>query len=209
MVIPSWFQCIRVTDELDCNGNATADGGIRESRCCWRVSCLSATFLCYCCYYLRGSSVRTMNNKQCNCIFWAEKMQYMEKKRLFKWCPLQRWEADSLSAVPAVPLLNSELQEPLALQEKNCRSPFASRSPHGGSVNCSWFTCRACTSVLYLKLHHFSAGAGVGVLPWLKLGKHMTQKKGFEILKETLKAGSPLSKYIEWEKCSVCDHAKG
>lgn len=140
-----------------------------------------------------------------------KKCNLRRRKGYLNGVPLQRWEAGFLSAVPAVPLLNSELQEPLALQEKDCRSPFASRSPHGGSgsVSCSWFTCRVCTSVLYLKLQHFSAGAGVKGADPAETGKAHDPEKWFEILKENVKAGAPLSKYIKWEKFSVCDHAKG
>lgn len=210
MVIPSWIQCICITDELDCNGNATADGGIRGSSCCWRVSCLSAAFLWYWCYYPRGSWVRTMHNKQCNFISWAEKIQFMEKKRLFKWCPpakVRSWFPFSSSSCSPLELWAAGafgspggLQVPLCIQESHGGS---------GSVSCSWFTCRVCTSVLYLKLQHFSAGAGVKGADPAETGKAHDPEKWFEILKESVKAGAPLSKYIKWEKFSVCDHAKG
>lgn len=89
MVNPFWIHCIhaaRDDDELGCNGSTTADGGITGSRCCWHVVCLSVSLLWHWCYYPRGLSVTTMNDKQCNCCFLMREDAIEKKSYLSGVC---------------------------------------------------------------------------------------------------------------------------
>lgn len=121
---------------------------------------------------------------------------FLEQKKYNLWrrkgylngVPLQRWEAGSLSAVPAVPLLNFELQEPLALQE-DCRSPFASRSlmvaVAVSAALDSHAECVLLSSTLNFSI--FQLVLVSRVLTRLKLGKHMTQKNDLKSWRKALK----------------------
>ena len=69
--------------------------------------------------------------------------------------------------------------------------------------------CKVCTFAITFNSHISQLLLMSGVLTQLSLGKHMAQKKGFEILEETIKAGAPLSKYFKLEKSSIYDPTKG